>query len=88
MKFKLNNSKSFFNKDDEDEMRQMKNLEEIGFKFKEDGNEYYKKPHFYNVTEKLTIEIDTLDELMAFIEKFGSVVIDKEEISIYDDYRE
>lgn len=34
------------------------------------------------------ININSLEELMSFIDKYGQVVIDKDEIEIYDDYRE
>jgi len=37
---------------------------------------------------KSEIEINTLEELMNFISKNGNIVLNKESIEIYDDYRE
>lgn len=34
------------------------------------------------------IEINTLEELMGLISKYGSVVLSSETLEIYDDYRE
>lgn len=34
------------------------------------------------------VEINTIEELMSFIDKYGAVVLKKESIEIYDDYRE
>ena len=34
------------------------------------------------------IEICSLDELMAFIRKYGQIVMSEKEIEIYDTYRE
>lgn len=35
-----------------------------------------------------TIEIASLDDLLDLIDKVGDVIVNKEEIEIYDDYRE
>lgn len=35
-----------------------------------------------------SVIINTLEELMAFIEKYGMIVLDEDKIEIYDDYRE
>lgn len=34
------------------------------------------------------VTFDSLEELMAFIEKYGRVVLNRTEIEIYDDWRE
>lgn len=39
----------------------------------------------YNI---YTIEINSLEELQALINEVGKIVIDKDTIEIYDDYRE
>lgn len=46
-----------------------------------EGVDSFNKPIYW-------VEINTLKELMAFIEKYGVIVLDKDEIEIYDDYRE
>lgn len=38
--------------------------------------------------EYWTIEINSLEELEKFVEKYGRIVFDWEKIEIYDDYRE
>lgn len=34
------------------------------------------------------VNINTLEEMMAFIGKYGMIVLKEDEIEIYDDYRE
>ena len=34
------------------------------------------------------VEINSLEELLAFVAKYGLIVLSKNEIEIYDDYRE
>lgn len=86
MKFKLTQTKRLFTDYEEDEMNKLKNL---GFVFKEykgiDSLEYYK----YIVSQNdIFIEINTLEELLELSEEFGELIITKEEIEIYNDYRE
>ena len=59
-------------------------LEELGFSFTQRGDWFYKTDH------KLEIEINSLDELIGFIGKYGRIIInwDCNSIEIYDDYRE
>lgn len=39
-------------------------------------------------TSKAAIEINTLEELINFIDKYGKIVLDKNHIIIYNDYLE
>jgi len=36
----------------------------------------------------LTIEINTLEDLVKFTKEYGSIVLDGDELTIYDDYME
>lgn len=35
-----------------------------------------------------TVGINTLEELITFVQKYGTIVLDESHIEIYDDYRE
>jgi len=92
MKFKLRRTGSFA--DDEDKAK----YEELGFKF----NPYcgllgdsYPWMTSWDDNDELQIEINTLEELLKFIDKWGTIVLghdyDDEKryrLEIYDDYRE
>jgi hypothetical protein len=54
----------------------------LGFQFESYDNKKWR------ITNTPTIKIKSLSELMAFVEKYGIVVLSQDEISIYDDYRE
>jgi hypothetical protein len=79
MKFKLFTAGDFYPKE-EDRQR----LQNLGFSFKDTGS------HFGPLIEgNPEIEINTLDELMQFIELHGDIILDKAgHIQIYDDYVE
>jgi hypothetical protein len=85
MRFELSTSGSFY------DPGSVKDLEKLGFTF-----EVLKDPMFSDLkgklhktnTEPVTIEIDTLEELVAFAKEWGELVVDSESIEIYDDYRE
>jgi hypothetical protein len=89
MRFSLTSCKSSY---DEDEVKKMKVL---GFKFKEEENV---RGLFWKEDYCPIIEIDNIEDLIEFIEKWGAVVIgkatkylnqfEKYVIEIYDDYRE
>jgi len=65
---------------------EIKQLEKLGFKFKKN------KPTFANplvVTQyKPKIELNTIDELLAFSKKWGELIIYKKTVEIYNGYRE
>jgi hypothetical protein len=58
-------------------------LEEIGFKFKP-----YHYKEFIITNDKPTIEINSLEELVAFADEWDEIIVRNGEIEIYDDYRE
>lgn len=82
MKFELTTSGNFYSKSD------IQKLENLGFKFKDWNNkDSLVKADKYKIGESL-IEINSLDELINFVKKYGSIVLDENSIEIYDDYRE
>jgi len=78
MKFTLSTAGNFYLE------YKAKKLKGLGFKFKrmEGSGDYMKDDN------NPTIEINTLEELMKFIDVYGSIVLDKDAITIYDDYLE
>lgn len=89
MKFNLETSGDFYKAEN------IKDLEKLGFEFKEHdfkgGIPKYMKIH----NEALTIEINSLDELLALTKEHGDIVIEPPDqfselytLEIYDDYRE
>jgi len=78
-----------------DDTENIKKLKELGFKYKETLHEVNGRYEYGDITtyrkddsELPTIEINTIEELMDFIDKYGQVVVDNERILIYDDYLE
>ena len=80
MKFLLSTSGNFYSEEQAEE------LKTLGFKFTETRPE--KKKNLFMPTESVEIEINTLEELVAFSEKWGNLIISPKTIEIYDDYRE
>ena len=86
MKFKLTTSESFYTK------QQMEELLPLGFKFKKldtihtHNKRRYHLPNWHD--EMPSIEINSLDELHSFADKYGPIIIDGNTIEIYNDYRE
>jgi len=82
MIFKLYTS-GYFYLDENDR----KHLEKYGFVFEpSDYKEFHKKDD-----QNITIEINTLEELLAFAKEFNNNIIincDEPSLEIYDDYRE
>lgn len=92
MKFQLRTTGSTY-----EDGRYKKQLEKLGFKFKPHDDEYNKlyqqlhkskKQQFYMGYSETEIEINTLEDLLQFVRKFGQIVLDEDSIEIYDDYRE
>jgi len=83
MTFALTTSGYFYTKDQADA------LSELGFKFTP-YPEHYKGRDMMRKDgpDEVTIEIKTLEELMAFTQKWGECVVGNGHIEIYDDYRE
>lgn len=86
--------------DSEEEMKKMESLKQLGFKF-ELRNVLGTEDYFLNDNNKVYLEINTIEELMDFVGKWGDIVLHywpnfnreiPEEIipciEIYNDYRE
>lgn len=66
-------------------------LEELGFRFESDIKFYEDIKEFdtcYKIYSPPEIEINSLEELMNFIKKWGKCVVTNSTIIIYDDYIE
>lgn len=87
MKFNLTTSGCFYK--DKDKIK----LGQLGFRFKTTEEvygefthkEWYKDEDFEN---PVTIEINTLEELIQFVKEWGEIIISEDGIKIYDDYIE
>jgi len=79
MKFKLRTSGNFYSPKD------IEPLEALGFKF-EDTSLVDKKTKYK--IEDAEVEINSLEQLMEFVSKYGEIVLSNDAIEIYDDYRE
>ena len=82
MKFKLTTSAYFYK--DEDKAK----LETLGFAFTPTKENYERVFGQWRRRGDSSIDINTLEELIAFIREWGCVVVDERGIEIYDDYRE
>lgn len=86
MKFELSTTGSHY-----DSEQQKKKLEKLGFLFEEiHENPMYidKRKTWYLGHKQLEIEINTLEELIEFSNKYGDLIVSENRIEIYDDYRE
>ena len=62
--------------------KEKKKLEKLGFTFIYDA-----EGTCYKIEKnEILLEINTLDEMMDFIDEYGKIVIEKDEITIYDNY--
>lgn len=82
--FKL--STSGYNYPEED----TEDLAKLGFVFEKEPNPYYRERTFRmeESFQTVDLEINTLEELIAFSDEWGPLVFDSPQIEIYDDYRE
>lgn len=89
MEFELHNCQWGFCKSNEHDMKYMEQLKEIGFTFVE-RESYFTKVMEYciDTSKQVTIEINSLTELLDFVNKFGKIVFNDGYIEIYDDHRE
>jgi len=78
MEFTLSTT-GFFYPNEEDR----KKYEELGFKFEPSDYLKFKKS---NVNP--SVDFNSLEELIAFVNKFGDIIVSEGHIEIYDDYRE
>ena len=83
MNFKIKNKGSLHNK--EFDMERLRNL---GFSFElYDHDTYYGDR--YLILGEGNVELNSIEDLVSFVEKFGQIIIlDKNTIEIYNDYRE
>jgi hypothetical protein len=82
MKFKLSTSKySYYN------LQQIKELEELGFKFSQEKDRWSDGQVYY-IKGDVEIIIEDLADLQKFIAKWGDIVMSEGSIEIYNDYRE
>jgi len=65
-----------------------KKLEKLGFEFREGESAWEGKIVFYKKESNLTVEINNLDELLAFQKEWGDLILSENKIQIYDDYAE
>lgn len=86
MKFRLSVSKYFYNK--KNDAKEIARLESIGFKFSPDTGEFADKDALSVDDFNPSVDIETLEDMMAIVKKQGTVVLSMEEISIYNGYRE
>jgi len=79
MRFKLTSTNDLY------KASSVEKYKAIGFKFKEyqsdDGD-------FQKIDEDIFIELNDLNQLMDIISMFDRVIVTKDEIEIYDGYRE
>lgn len=80
MKFNLSTAGRFYTVED------AKKLEELGFEF--DDNGFSKRLCKRMITNSVEINISSLEELLKFYDKWGELIINSNEIVIYDDYCE
>lgn len=79
MKFTLTTTGYFYT--DEDQIEKLKGL---GFEFTQDA-----LLNIFEIKEgSKEIEINSLEDLVKFTENYGEIILNENEIEIYDDYRE
>lgn len=77
MEFTLSTSGYFYSDPDK-----MNRLEEFGFTFRKTSSDNFA------IEGEPKIQINSLEELIQFSNKFGEIVLVDKSIEIYDDYRE
>ena len=90
MEFRLTTTGTFYSKEASDE------LKELGFEFEIDklslavGRERMCKKDAFSecprTQKRPTVEINSVEELMAFVDKWGRLIIDDDSIEIFDDF--
>ena len=80
MKFEVDTTGSFYDEE------QANKLKALGFKFGVNSYDTEKRP--YKLGGKVEIEFNTLEELIAFSNTWGEIIISEGKVEIYDGYRE
>lgn len=76
MKFELTTTEYGYEKEDANKLKQL-------------GFEFIYRDNYYSKNDKdISIEINSLDDLMNLIKEYGQIVINESKIEIYDGYRE
>lgn len=81
MRFLLVTTGTFYQKE------QKTKLETLGFEFSDYDNGIIIH-QFKKTNKEIFIEMDSLQELVDFSNKWGQIIINGDVIEIYDDYRE
>lgn len=81
MRFKLTTTGDFYTDAD-----RIARLERLGFVFRPGATRW--GPGHIKRNDPVFVDIGSLDELLSFVREHGTIVIDDDEIQIYDDYRE
>lgn len=86
MKFKLRMTTDSFGKYSEGYNQAL----ELGFTFerKEHMLPSQRNTYYLELQGEPTVEINTIEELVDFTEKYGEIIVYKDTIEIYNDYRE
>jgi hypothetical protein len=64
-------------------------LESLGFEFHlNDRLRYTGRPYTMDKDKQVFIEMESLQELVDFSDKWGQIIVNNNEIEIYDDFRE
>lgn len=81
MKFKVELAKRFYSLNNNYENNEVNKLQELGFKFVD--TRFNNSKRLINDNE-VEIEINTLDDLILFIKRYGKIVIDNNSIIIFN----
>ena len=81
MKFKLSHAQSW------SDTPTKKQLEKLGFAFTRETNKIYAREGewYHNIKVEPTIEIATLKELVTLVREYGTIILNEDEIQIYND---
>ncbi len=82
MKFKLTTARYSYTED------RLQPYIDVGFEFEKKTGEYFEGKYVIVDSREVFININSLKDLTKLIEVFGNLVIDSEEITIYDGYLE
>jgi len=82
MKFRLTTTKRFYTKEEKEEVK------ELGFEFEVEPTPFEDVEYYLPSYSGVEIEINSLEELMAFSKKWGELILSNDTIEIYNDFRE
>ena len=82
MKFNLSTTRVYYSKEEKSK------LENFGFNFERVENTKETDKNAYCTSAPVSYEINTLEELMALIKEYCTIVLSENEIEFYDDWRE